>query len=83
MLVRFWANHHLLDITQRPLWRVVKPRSEAYVQRALTFLHEVRTSTTVESVSVVGDVSGGPVDLHSRKLANALFSHNHLGMMKH
>ncbi len=24
MLVRFWANHHLLDLTQRPVWRVVK-----------------------------------------------------------
>ena len=33
MLVRFWANHHLLDILQRPLWRVVRGRSRAYVDR--------------------------------------------------
>ena len=33
MLVRFWANHHLLDILQRPLWRVVRGRSRAYVER--------------------------------------------------
>ncbi len=33
MLVRFWVNHHLLDIFQRPLWRVVKGRSREYVKR--------------------------------------------------
>ena len=31
MLIRFWVNHHLLDIFQRPLWRVVKGRSREYV----------------------------------------------------
>ena len=35
MLVRFWVNHHLLDLVQRPLWRVVKGRSRAYVQKIL------------------------------------------------
>lgn len=33
MLVRFWANHHLLDLFQRPLWRVVKGRSRSYVNK--------------------------------------------------
>jgi predicted NAD/FAD-binding protein len=33
MLVRFWKNHHLLDITQRPRWRVVAGRSRQYVKR--------------------------------------------------
>jgi len=32
MLVRFWANHHLLDLTQRPVWRVVSGRSRSYVE---------------------------------------------------
>lgn len=27
------VNHHLLDIFQRPLWRVVKGRSNEYVKR--------------------------------------------------
>ncbi len=31
-LVRFWANHHLLDLVQRPVWRVVKGRSREYVK---------------------------------------------------
>jgi hypothetical protein len=35
MLVRFWANHHLLDLTQRPKWRVVKDRSLNYVRAVL------------------------------------------------
>eukprot|EP00892_Ulva_mutabilis_P000826 jgi/Ulvmu1/10744/UM068_0034.1 len=52
MLVRFWVNHHLLDVLQRPLWRVVKNRSESYVNAVLPLLHRVRTSTAVESVTV-------------------------------
>lgn len=32
-LVAFWVNHHLLDIFQRPRWRVVKGRSREYVRR--------------------------------------------------
>ena len=35
MLIRFWVNHHLLDILQRPLWRVVKGRSKTYVDKVL------------------------------------------------
>ena len=32
-LVRFWSNHHLLDMLQRPLWRVVSGRSKQYVDK--------------------------------------------------
>ena len=35
MLVRFWANHHLLDMLQRPVWRVVTGRSRTYVDAIL------------------------------------------------
>jgi predicted NAD/FAD-binding protein len=35
MLVRFWVNHHLLDLIQRPCWRVVKGRSRNYVNKVL------------------------------------------------
>ena len=34
-LVRFWANHHLLDVVQRPVWRVVKGRSREYVKKII------------------------------------------------
>jgi predicted NAD/FAD-binding protein len=36
MLVRFWVNHHLLDLVQRPCWRVVKGRSRSYVNKVLS-----------------------------------------------
>ncbi|GLI66534.1 hypothetical protein VaNZ11_010410 [Volvox africanus] len=50
MLVRFWVNHHLLDIFQRPLWRVVRGRSEAYVRRVCEELPDVRTRAPVSRV---------------------------------
>lgn len=34
-LVRFWANHHLLDIFGRPCWRVVSGRGKQYVDKIL------------------------------------------------
>jgi hypothetical protein len=34
-LVRFWMNHHLLDLVQRPVWRVVKGRGRSYVEKVL------------------------------------------------
>lgn len=34
-LVRFWVNHHLLQVTGRPVWRVVKGRSKSYVDAIL------------------------------------------------
>ena len=34
-LVRFWVNHHLLDLLQRPVWRVVAGRSRTYVDAIL------------------------------------------------
>ena len=59
-LLRFWANHHLLDIFQRPRWRVVKGRSRTYVDRILAELPDVRTSCPVTSVTPAA-APGGPV----------------------
>jgi hypothetical protein len=59
MLVRFWVNHHLLDILQRPLWRVVKDRSESYVRRVLASLPDVRTGTPVTSVTATAGSDKG------------------------
>jgi cyclopropane-fatty-acyl-phospholipid synthase len=50
MLVRFWANHHLLDLTQRPVWRVVAGRSRAYVAAVTAALPDVRCGAGVERV---------------------------------
>ena len=54
MLVRFWANHHLLDLTQRPIWRVVKDRSRTYVEKILQGTHTpTRPSNSSAKASVL------------------------------
>ena len=50
MLVRFWANHHLLDLFQRPVWRVVAGRSRKYVEKIVGELEDVRLGTPVRKV---------------------------------
>lgn len=32
-LVRFWDNHHLLDVMHRPIWRTVTDRTCQYVHK--------------------------------------------------
>ena len=39
VLVRFWVNHHLLDLVERPQWRVVKNRSRSYVEKVSWYLN--------------------------------------------
>jgi predicted NAD/FAD-binding protein len=58
MQVRFWMNHHLLNIFDRPLWRTVKDRSQAYVARALEGIQHVRTGTPVLAVRAVNTDGG-------------------------
>ena len=51
-LITFWANHHLLEIFERPVWRVVKGRSKAYVEAVLKALPDgcVKTGRYVHTV---------------------------------
>ncbi|KAL4856846.1 Tuberculostearic acid methyltransferase UfaA1 [Chlorella vulgaris] len=58
-LIRFWANHHLLDITQRPCWRVVSGRGKQYVDKIVAGLPDVRTATPIQSIESLGPQ--GPV----------------------
>jgi len=58
-LVRFWVNHHFLDLTDRPQWRVVQGRSQTYVDKVLEKLPDVRTSTAVTGVKRTGGAKGG------------------------
>jgi cyclopropane-fatty-acyl-phospholipid synthase len=64
MLVRFWVNHHLLDITQRPVWRVVKGRSRTYAERVVSELPDVRVSTPVQQIKSLG--ASGPVQIEAK-----------------
>ena len=66
MLIRFWVNHHLLDIVQRPLWRVVKNRSREYVKKVVEELPDVRTACPVRSVISIGDERSTKVSILSK-----------------
>jgi len=48
-LIRFWDNHHLLHpLGARPCWRVVKARSEQYVNAVIS---ELRKNDSVKLIS--------------------------------
>lgn len=50
-LVRFMANHHMLQLTGRPEWRVVRGGSSTYVEAMATrWRVQVRTSTPVLAI---------------------------------
>ena len=65
-LVAFWKNHHLLDLfSPRPIWRVVKGRSQTYVKRIANVLGEnnVQRNAQVMAVRRRSAASGGGVEL--------------------
>jgi cyclopropane-fatty-acyl-phospholipid synthase len=71
-LVRFWVNHHLLHATAaRPVWRVVKNRSQSYVDKILAVLPDVRTNTPVVAVQR----GAGVVVVHDGHGGQAAFEH--------
>ena len=59
MLVRFWVNHHLLDVMARPCWRVVKGRGKRYVDEVMGRLHangaRVRMGSEVLGLTAISD----------------------------
>jgi len=61
-LVRFFANHGLLQTSDRPTWRVIKGGSREYV-RKLTAGHRdrIRLNSPVQAIRRVGD----NIELHS------------------
>jgi len=61
-LVRFFANHGLLQTTNRPTWRVIKGGSREYVSKLIAGHRErIRLNSPVQSVRRVGD----GIELHS------------------
>ena len=49
-VVAFLNNHHMLDLFNRPNWRVVTGRSRVYAEKIVAELPDVRTSTPVTRV---------------------------------
>jgi len=55
-LVRFFANHGLLQTTDRPTWRVIKGGSREYVNKLVAGHRDrIRLNSPVQSVRRVGD----------------------------
>ncbi|KJV10200.1 hypothetical protein VZ95_06530 [Elstera litoralis] len=48
--VRFFANHGLLSVNDRPQWRTVAGGSRAYVQRVLADLPAIRLNSDIETI---------------------------------
>jgi predicted NAD/FAD-binding protein len=55
-LVRFFANHGLLQLTDRPVWRVIKGGSREYVNKLVARHRDrIRLNSPVQSVRRVND----------------------------
>ncbi|RZK99953.1 MAG: NAD/FAD-binding protein [Rubrivivax sp.] len=64
-LVRFCHNHGLLQVTNRPQWYTVQGGSRQYVSRLADQLDDVRLSTPVRGLIVLGEGGLGGVMLHT------------------
>jgi len=64
--VRFFENHGMLTVDDRPLWRTVRGGSARYVEALVApFRHRIRLNTPVERIERLEDrveVNGGPFD---------------------
>jgi predicted NAD/FAD-binding protein len=61
---RFFLNHGLLSVNNRPQWHVIKGGSNSYVKKLISdFRHKVRTGSPVEKIVRYND----HVEIHSRK----------------
>lgn len=55
-LVRFFKNHGLLQLKDRPVWRVIEGGSREYVRKLIAGHRDrIRLSTPIESISRLGD----------------------------
>ena len=58
---RFFHNHGLLSVTNRPQWHTVKGGSREYVQRVHARLSDVRSATPVHAVRRLGSAGAAGV----------------------
>lgn len=52
--LRFFANHGLIQLANRPQWRTVKGGSREYIQRMQSAIQTIRTATPVSGVERTG-----------------------------
>lgn len=71
-LVRFFDNHGLLQVSDRPAWRVVKGGSRQYVNKLVAGHRDrIRLNSPVESVRRIDD----RVEIHSASGGRELFDY--------
>ncbi len=71
-LVRFFANHGLLQIKDRPTWRVVKDGSRQYVEKLVADHRDrIRLNSPVQSIRRIDD----RVELHSASGGKEMFNY--------
>ena len=71
-LVRFFANHGLLQISDRPIWRVIKGGSRQYVDKLVAGHRDrIRLNSPVRSVRRIDD----RVELHSESGGREVFDY--------
>ena len=87
-VVRFWVNHHLLNVmAERPTWRVVSGRSQSYVRKVLARLPDVRTGVRVARIEERPDgtfavfSSGDKLEVVADKVVFATHSDVTLGIL--
>lgn len=71
-VVRFLANHHMLRLGGRPVWRVIRGGSSRYVEKLTArYRDRIRLNTPVTSVRRFGD----GVLIKARGMADQWFDH--------
>ena len=71
-LIRFFANHGLLQIKDRPVWRVIKGGSREYVNKLVAGHRDrIRLNSPVQSIRRIDD----QVELQSAAGGKELFDH--------
>lgn len=71
-LVRFFANHGLLQISDRPVWKVIKGGSREYVKKLVAGHRDrIRLNSPVRSIRRVDD----RVELHSSTGGREMFDY--------
>jgi len=73
-LVRFFANHGLLQVRDRPVWRVIKGGSREYVQKLVAGHRDrIRLNSAVRSVRRIDDRVAVESDTGGREIFDYVF----------
>ncbi len=69
--LRFFHNHGLLQVSNRPQWFTVRGGSQQYVQKILAQIDDVRLNTAVTGVSRRNYAQTGKVQVHTASTTDA------------